>query len=157
MNKFDFINNVYDNKISCRDYSKSFVFKFDSNSENKDVVSFSSKRGMIVKSEIQDNVGKQLKKMFKTVKDENEKLLYLKMNKETKDLFRVYFSYEVSYVPRNLTVADKQIGKIVGSILGFKIVQDDLLAINEVLPVVSSVVEEIVLGKNNSKMKNILN
>ena len=157
MNKFDFINNVYDNQISCRDYSKSFVFKFDSNSENKDIVSFSSKRGMIVKSEIQDNVGKQLKKMFKTVKDENEKLLYLKMNKETKDLFRVYFSYEVSYVPRNLTVADKQIGKIVGSILGFKIVQDDLLAINEVLPVVSSVVEEIVLGKNNSKMKNILN
>lgn len=98
--------------------------------------------GMIDKSAIQENVAKQLKTMKSEIASCGETLLYLRMNKVTKNLFRMYHSYEVDLVPKNLNNIDKTVGKIVGNIVGIKIVQDESIKTYRVQPVVSREVKK---------------
>jgi hypothetical protein len=93
--------------------------------------------GMIDKTAIQENVAKQLKSMKSEITSCGETLLYFRMNKATKNLFRMYHSYEVDLVPKNLNNIDKTIGKIVGNIEGIKIIQDESIQTYRVQPVVS--------------------
>jgi len=157
MSKFDFLMNkrfveVQQNVVSgvfYKDFYRSFSFRFcaQESFKSEDLIvdenffredSFkSSTGGRIVKSDIQENVAMQLSSMFEIVKKKREDLLYLKMSKETQSLFRVYFSYEVSYPPRNLSEEDKKVqGRFIGSILGYKVLQEQSLKEREVQPVV---------------------
>jgi hypothetical protein len=158
MSKFDFLidekqietqqyNVVFE--LFYKDFYRSFSFRFCSkeNFRREDLVvdenffkedSFSrSIGGRIVKTDIQDSVAEQLRSMFEIVGKKREELLYLKMSKETQSLFRVYFSYEVSYPPKNLSEEDRKVqGRFIGSILGYKVLQDQTLKEREVQPVV---------------------
>jgi hypothetical protein len=168
MNKFDFIagkkqiiteTQTRSNCGFCKDYHRKFCFKFnaenhsfgnniiresqrDDYDDNVYVATgiLSRSHGMIDKTEINENVSKQLKEMISIVK-KDEDLLYVKMNKTTKDKFRIYYSYEVSYPPRQLSNEDKEIGNIVGSIMGMKIIQDESIQQDTVIPVVRSAVK----------------
>jgi hypothetical protein len=163
MNKFEFISDIQVSTVKdsscefCKDYNRQFCFKFTSgNYPFSDVVrqrneyedhidihlSDSVHYGyggltvsMVDKSDIRQSVTKQLKEMILIVRSKNE-FLYLKMSKATKDKFRMYYSYEVSYPPKILSDEDKEVGKIVGSIMGLKIIQDDSLGQDIVQPVV---------------------
>jgi hypothetical protein len=163
LNKFSFIagnqkqtqKNVEDILVEptltfCKDYKKSFTFTFlagnypfenvvrETDVEDHFAREFSRSSGFglqIVKSDINDSVTRQIKEMIAIVRKTDE-LLYLRMNKETKNKFRMYYNYEVSYPPRNLTAEDKQVGKIVGSIMGVKIIEDNSTQTNVVRPVV---------------------
>jgi hypothetical protein len=160
-NKFNFIagdkqTTSVENRSDCgfcRGFKRSFKFIFASGTfpfqnlvqdrqENagnytEGLQRASSTGGRIVKSEINESVIRQLKDMISIVK-KTEELLYLKMNKSTNNKFRIYYCYEASYPPRQLTKEDKEAGKIIGSIMGIKIVQDESMENDFVLPVVRS-------------------
>ncbi len=91
--------------------------------------------GQIIKTDIQESVARQLKEMISIVR-KNEELIYVKMNKTTKDKFRIYYNYEVSYPPRQQTEEDREVGGVVGCIMGIKIIQDNSLNVDIVVPVV---------------------
>lgn len=154
MNKFSFLleqqklasDVVSQHFVSYKDFHKSYNFQFvSSDSHIRDlrydlVTGESYERrgtGMIDKTAIQENVAKQLKSMKSEIANCGETLLYLCMNKATKNLFRMYHSYEVDLVPKNLTQLDKTIGKVIGSIEGIKIIQDESVQTYSVLPIVS--------------------
>jgi hypothetical protein len=163
MNKFKFIadNKIVDNineiksNRFCIDYKKNFKFVFASGTypfenivqeRDEDVVRSdyrdglqraSSLGGQIVKSDINESVTRQLKEMIAIVR-KNETLLYLRMNKATNNKFRMYYCYEASYPPRQLTVEDREVGKIIGSIMGVKIAQDESVENDIVIPMVKS-------------------
>ena len=138
MNKFDFVINqkiktniVLDERSFSKDFLGQIRFNFTSNKENNDIIDFNDNRagltGRIVKSEIKENVIEQLKLIKERVKSSGEELLYFKMNENTKRKFRMFYSYEVDSIPRNLNNEDKKIGKIIGNIMGIKIVRDNSL------------------------------
>jgi hypothetical protein len=138
----------------CKEYKQNFVFSFAAEEDMKisvnvvngfsrigdevemDMQPRSWKTGAIDKSEICKNVFRQLKLMFEQIKKDNEQLIYLKMSKATKDKFRIYYSYEVSYPPRELSDEDREVGKIVGSMMGVKIVQSEEVKQDVVIPII---------------------
>jgi len=156
MNKFNFVASDgkkskfdrRDSKINVfnplfKDFCKNFVFRFTAKEQQleslRDGVEGVSRRapGMIViKSDIKENVVRQLKSMKTEVAGQGEELLYLRMNGTTKNMFRMYFSYEVDYQVKNLSDIDKEAGKVTGSVMGIKIIQDESLKDSVVWPVV---------------------
>jgi hypothetical protein len=78
----------------------------------------------IIRSEIQESIKKQLNDKLKEIKLEKLDIRYVKMNKETHNRLRTFYSYEVSYVPKNLSIEDKRMGKIIGTLMGIKVVED---------------------------------
>lgn len=159
MNKFRFLleqqklssDVVLQNVIPYKDFSKTYDFQFVS-SENTvrdlryDLITGEPYErrspGMIDKTAIQKNVAKQLKAMKSEIASCGEILLYFRMNKTTKNLFRMYHSYEVDLVPKNLNNIDRTVGKIVGNIEGIKIIQDENIQTYRVQPVVSREVKK---------------
>jgi len=124
--------------VESEDYHEIFKFQFCSKHSFKFINSdgrefFSSP---IVKSEIREHVVEQFKTMIDAIKSQNKILLYVRMNVKTQEKFRIYYSYEVMYVPKNLTKEDRQVGKIVGSISGIKIVADESVSDDCVIPVI---------------------
>lgn len=100
--------------------------------------------GQIVKSDIKESVVIQLKKMFNDIKNDNKQLVCLKMNKGTQNKFRTSYSYEVSYVPKD---SDQSMGKVIGSIMGVKIVEDATLDKNVVMPIVKNIARKTERSK----------
>ncbi|MDD5649620.1 MAG: hypothetical protein PHF86_04270 [Candidatus Nanoarchaeia archaeon] len=154
MNKFDFVikdhletqKSTLSNVLFYKDFRKTFEFYFIEQEDlnSRDIISdrhdglqrTTRTSGRIVKSDIQSHVIKQLQNMFKEIKDTGEEILCITMNKNTKNLLRIYYSYEVDHIPRNLTDEEKQIGKIVGSVMGVKIVLDNSLSDHIIRPLV---------------------
>ena len=159
MNKFDFIveQPKFVEEVQevgfCKEYRRNFSFSFVAevigakvgnivsdfsrvSSDEEEMSPRTSSYGTVIKSEICQNVFNQLKLMFKQIKSDDEQMLYLKMSKATKDKFRIYYSYEVSYPPREVSDEDRQVGKIVGSIMGVKIIQSEDVKQDEVIPMV---------------------
>lgn len=157
MNKFDIFSdhtkstsekNVVQKKFRFyRDFDKLFEFDFSSRNEssrNIDVIGsdeeFHMRRAYattsIVKSEIQEKVLKQIKGMFDEIKQQNEEVLYVKMSTQTKNLFRIYYSYDVDSLLKDLTEEDRQIKNLHGRLLCKKIILDESIEIKKVLPVV---------------------
>ena len=156
MNKFRFLlqqekitsDVISQHIVSYKDFSKFYDFQFVSSEDTirdlrYDLItgepheSRSRGPGMIDKTAIQANVAKQIKSMKSEIASYGETLLYFRMNKATKNLFRMYHSYEVDLVPKNLNNIDKTVGKIVGNIEGVKIIQDEDIRTYRVQPVVS--------------------
>lgn len=133
--------------LNYRDYKKKFVFSsyvdemFVDNERDSDSYEglrrCSRSPGRIVKSDIQEFVIKQLKDMFAEIKNSGEEVLYVVMNKHTKSFFRMYYSYEVDHIPKTLN-DQNEAGKIAGSIMGVKIIIDDILQDYIVLPLVKN-------------------
>lgn len=138
------IDDVVYNPLFYKEFDKTYVFSTYSETVNDSRIVAESYEGLrhsaipgrIVKSDIQNAVIKQLKNMLNEVKDYGEQILYLTMNKNTKNFFRMYYSYEVDYIPKNLSNEDKQVGKIVGSIMGVKIFINDCIGDYVVKPIV---------------------
>lgn len=155
MNKFNFMANETEKhsntKFQYRNSEKTYFFVFSSEPYSSDVIEpelepqywsdgiSRARTGPIVKSDIRENVTKQLKSMFEQIQNSNEELLYLKMHKATRDAFRIYFSYEVSYIPKNISDEDRLVGKVLGCIYGVKIIEDSSLKYAIVQPVVNAV------------------
>ena len=70
-------------------------------------------------SDKKDQVAKQLEEFYDKYK-EKKSVRYILMNSATRDYLRTYYSYEVSYVPKDLE--KKFAHPIQGIILGFGIV-----------------------------------
>ena len=107
-------------------------------------LSSSNWSGRIVKSDIKESVVFQLKSLFNDIKKDNKQLVCLKMNKNTQNKFRTCYSYEVSYVPKD---SDQSMGKVIGSIMGVKIVEDASLDKNIVMPIVKNVIRKTERSK----------
>lgn len=148
MNKFQFINK---SQICIpQKATKSFRGVTYADHEFQTLISFSSdsisnlvedetrlySSGRIVKSEIREKVTNQLKRMLDIVKEKHEEMLCLKMSKETRDLLRIYFSYEVCYIPKNLPDEMLPPGSVIGCIYGFRIIQDENLIKGIIQPVI---------------------
>jgi hypothetical protein len=157
MNKFDFVikerkTTKAETITSClfyKEFRRTFDFAFNDEVDNfANIVEDRPIRrslrtsGRIVKSDIQEHVIKQMKNMLKEIKDCGEEVLYLCMNKNTKKLFRMYYNYEVDHVPRNISNEDKRVGQVVGTIMGIKIILDNLLIDNLVKPIVKNDAEK---------------
>jgi hypothetical protein len=135
-------------KLQYKNSNRTYFFVFSSDPYSSDVIEpelepqyygiSRARTGPIVKSDIRENVTKQLKSMFEQIQNRNEELLYLKMHKTTRDAFRIYFSYEVSYIPKNISDEDKLVGKVLGCIYGVKIIEDSSLNYAVVQPVINA-------------------
>ena len=97
----------------------------------------------IIKSEIQA----RLKTQFKEFLDSNKNIKYFKMNENTKMLLRSFYSHEIDYLPKNLSFTDRMAGKLIGIILGIKIILDDSLEDRQIKP----------LSVKKTKQENRLN
>lgn len=92
--------------------------------------------GPIDRSAINENLKKQIDELIKKIKHEKAELSYWKMNINTKNKLRTFYSHEVDYIPRQLSEEDLKVGKIIGTICGFKIVLDDTLSNFVIVPLV---------------------
>jgi len=106
----------------------------------------------IVKSDIKDNVLKQIKEMMAIIKRSGNELLYFKMNSVTKQNFRMYYNYEVDHIPKSTSIEDKFVGNIIGCMMGVKIVQDEKLKNDIVQPLIKVEFN----GSMAQKLKKIL-
>jgi hypothetical protein len=92
--------------------------------------------GPIDRSAINENLKKQFEELTKSIKEDKNELLYWKMNINTKNKLKTFYSYEVNFIPKNLSDEDLKVGKIVGSIHGIKIVLDDTLENFVIVPLI---------------------
>jgi hypothetical protein len=143
--KFQFIqgqlisNKNNDDKSDCVSIDEYNHFKLIFESDGDSNVVYEGRRTQpIVRSEIQESIKIQLKNIIDEIKDNGKELLYFKMNQATKNRLRTFYSYEVSFVPKNLTEQDKKVGKIVGTIAGIKIVEDQSIEGMIIIPLIKT-------------------
>ena len=154
-------------KEFCRDFEFEFSAEFKafenvvteedrSQIENMQDI-FSGRRsssisGHIVKSDIKENVLKQIKEMMGIIKKSGKELLCFKMNSSTKTKFRMYHNYEVDHIPKSTSF--ENVGNIVGCLLGVKIVQDEKIKDDVVLPLIKAEINSSTLRQKLNKILN---
>lgn len=105
----------------------------------------------VIKTQIQENLKKQLKKLLASFSEERLDVQYFKVNQNTKNKLRIFYSYEIDYVPKDLK-ENRIIGKVIGVLMGIKIVLDDRLNDNEIVPITVKLIDKTV--KMNFVFKN---
>lgn len=125
----------------CHEFEKGFSLDFHGNKYPLEQIPEEARiGGRIVKSEIEEGLRNQLKAICDDVVSTNNEILYFKMSAITQNKLRIFYSYEVSNLPKQnvLTDQDKKMGKIVGYLNGIKIILDEDLKNNVIVPLVKS-------------------